>query len=195
MVAAEELAGQIGQTTEACEALGVARSTLYRRRQVTPEPKRRPRPHRALDETAQIRIANAGSVGGARGPSGSEAEPVSSSQRRAETSSFRARKSSGPCTVSGSSTRRPPRCGPRFWTREPTSARFARCIGFWRSTARSESAGTNGAIRTTRSRSCWPKRPTRFGRGILRSFVAPSSGPTRFSSPRPDVALTKPSST
>ena len=32
MVAAEELAGQIGQTTEACEALGVARSTLYRRR-------------------------------------------------------------------------------------------------------------------------------------------------------------------
>ena len=51
MVAAEELAGQIGQTTEACEALGVARSTLYRRRQVTPEPKRRPRPHRALDET------------------------------------------------------------------------------------------------------------------------------------------------
>ena len=28
MVAAEELAGQIGQTTEACEALGVARSTL-----------------------------------------------------------------------------------------------------------------------------------------------------------------------
>ena len=84
-----------------------------------------------------------------------------------------ARKSSGPCTVSGSSTRRPPRCGPRFWTREPTSARFARCIGFWWSTARSESAGTNGAIRTTPSRSCWPKRPTRFGRGILRSFVAP----------------------
>ena len=40
MVAAEELAGQIGQTTEACEALGVACSTLYRRRQVTPEPKR-----------------------------------------------------------------------------------------------------------------------------------------------------------
>ena len=28
------------------------------------------------------------------------------------------------------------------------------------------SAGTNGAIRTTPSRSCWPKRPTRFGRGI-----------------------------
>ena len=38
MVAAEELAGQTlaGQTTEACEALGVARSTLYRRRQVRP---------------------------------------------------------------------------------------------------------------------------------------------------------------
>ena len=89
--------------------------------------------------------------------------------------------SSGPCTVSGSSTRRPLRCGLRFWTREPTSARFARCIGFWRSTARSESAGTNGAIRTTPSRSCWPKRRTRFGRGISRSFVAPSSGPTTTS--------------
>ena len=33
IVAAEELAGRIGQTAEACEALGVARSTLYRRRQ------------------------------------------------------------------------------------------------------------------------------------------------------------------
>ena len=33
LAAAEELAGRIGQTTEACEALGVARSTLYRRRQ------------------------------------------------------------------------------------------------------------------------------------------------------------------
>ena len=52
MEAAEELAGRIGQTAEACEALGVARSTLYRRRQsATSKPKRRPRPHRALDET------------------------------------------------------------------------------------------------------------------------------------------------
>ena len=31
-MAAEELAGRIGQTAEACEALGVSRSTLYRRR-------------------------------------------------------------------------------------------------------------------------------------------------------------------
>ena len=54
IVAAEELAGRIGQTAEACEALGVARSTLYRRRQpVTSKPKRRPRPHRALDETRE----------------------------------------------------------------------------------------------------------------------------------------------
>ena len=44
MEAAEELAGRIGQTAEACEALGVARSTLYRRRQsATSKPKRRPR--------------------------------------------------------------------------------------------------------------------------------------------------------
>ena len=45
-----------------------------------------------------------------------------------------ARRSSEPCTVSGivdKSTR--PRCGPRFWTREPTSATIrTRCIGFRR---------------------------------------------------------------
>ena len=59
-MAAEELAGEIGQTTEACEALGVARSTLYRKRQpATPEPKRRPRPHRALDETEREEVLGA----------------------------------------------------------------------------------------------------------------------------------------
>ncbi len=59
-MAAEELAGQIGQTAEACEALSVARSTLYRRRQlVTPKPKRRPRPHRALDETECEKVLGA----------------------------------------------------------------------------------------------------------------------------------------
>ena len=138
MEAAEELAGRIGQTAEACEALGVARCTLYRRRQ----------PGHAQTE-------------------------ASSSGRTEPSTRPSARRSSAPCTVSGSSTRRPPRCGPRFWTREPTSARFARCIGFWRSTARSGSAGTNGAIRTTPSRSCCPKRPTRFGRGILRELRGP----------------------
>ena len=46
--------------SEACEALGVARSTLYRRRQpVTPKPKRRPRPHRALDETEREEVLGA----------------------------------------------------------------------------------------------------------------------------------------
>ena len=38
------------------------------------------------------------------------------------------------------------------------------------------------------SRSCWPKRPTRFGRANperIRSFVAPSSGPTTTSTSRP----------
>ena len=60
IVAAEELAGRIGQTAEACEALGVARSTLYRRRQpVTSKPKRRPRPHRALDETEREEVLGA----------------------------------------------------------------------------------------------------------------------------------------
>ena len=54
------MAGRIGQTAEACEALGVARSTLYRRRQpVTSKPKRRPRPHRALDETEREEVLGA----------------------------------------------------------------------------------------------------------------------------------------
>ena len=60
MAAAEELAGRIGQTAEACEALGVARSTLYRRRQPSvSKPKRRPRPHRALDETERAQVLGA----------------------------------------------------------------------------------------------------------------------------------------
>ena len=59
-MAAEELAGRIGQTAGACEALGVARSTLYRwRRPVTSRPKRRPRPHRALDETEREQVVGA----------------------------------------------------------------------------------------------------------------------------------------
>ena len=59
-MAAEELAGRIGQTAGACEALGVARSTLYRwRRPVTSRPKRRPRPHRALDETEREQVLGA----------------------------------------------------------------------------------------------------------------------------------------
>ena len=38
----------------------MARSTLYRRRQpVTPKPKRRPRPHRALDETEREEVLGA----------------------------------------------------------------------------------------------------------------------------------------
>ena len=60
MAAAEELAGRIGQTVEACEALGVARSTLYRRRRpVTSRPKRRPRPHRALDDAEREQVLGA----------------------------------------------------------------------------------------------------------------------------------------
>ena len=61
--------------------------------------------------------------------------------------------------------RRRPRCGPRFWTRESTTVRSARCTGFCRSTERCVSAGTSCGIRTIRSRSSWRKRRTRFGRG------------------------------
>ena len=58
---------------------------------------------------------------------------------------------------------------------EPTSARFARCIGFWRSSGEvRERRGTNGAIRTTPRPELLAEAPgTRFGRGILRSFVSP----------------------
>ena len=75
--------------------------------------------------------------------------------------------------MSGSSTRRPPRCGPRFWTREPTSARFARCI--------------HGEVRERRNQRRHPnytkpellaEAPNQFQ---SRSFVAPSSGPTTTS--------------
>ena len=67
MAAAEELEGRIGQTAEACEALGVARSTLYRRRQPSvSKPKRRPRPHRALDETERAQGARCIALGAVR---------------------------------------------------------------------------------------------------------------------------------
>lgn len=58
MVAAEELAGRIGHTAQACEALGVARSTLYRRRRppTSTVSARRPRPHRALAESERERV-------------------------------------------------------------------------------------------------------------------------------------------
>ena len=61
MAAAEDLAGRIGQTAEACEALGVVRSTLYRRRRrpVMSRPKRHPRPHRALDKTEREQVLGA----------------------------------------------------------------------------------------------------------------------------------------
>lgn len=51
-MAAEELAREIGKTAPACEALGVSRATLYRRRsQVVQEERPRPKPSRALDST------------------------------------------------------------------------------------------------------------------------------------------------
>ena len=72
-----------------------------------------------------------------------------------ETSS--ARRSSQPCTVSGSSTRRRPRCGPRTLDRAPTyaSARIRTIVPDL--TIRNERRGpgahrnSNGAIRTTPS--------------------------------------------
>ena len=121
MVAAEELAGQIGQTTEACEALGVARSTLYRRRQVTPEPKRRPRPHRALDETEREEV-----LGALHCERFVDKAPAQVWATLLDEGTYL-------CSIR-------------------TMYRILEEHGEVRS------AGTNGAIRTTRSRSCWPKR-------------------------------------
>ena len=47
-MAAEELSVRIGPTTGACEALGVSRATLYRRRRPPVRPQARPTPRRAL---------------------------------------------------------------------------------------------------------------------------------------------------
>lgn len=56
-MAAEELVSRIGHTVEACEALGVARATLYRRRKPgVARVIRRPRSHRALDETERQKV-------------------------------------------------------------------------------------------------------------------------------------------
>jgi putative transposase len=57
MVAVEQLAREIGKTAPACEALGVSRATLYRRRgRRVREARPRPTPHRALgpDEKRQV---------------------------------------------------------------------------------------------------------------------------------------------
>ena len=56
-MAAEALAQQIGKTAPACEALGVSRATLYRRRGKRLRVGRtRPRSHRALDSEERQRV-------------------------------------------------------------------------------------------------------------------------------------------
>jgi len=57
ITAAEQLAREMGKTAAACEALGVSRATLYRRRrQPVRESRPRPKPHRALgcDERQRV---------------------------------------------------------------------------------------------------------------------------------------------
>jgi len=57
MVTAEELAVGIGHTAPACDALGVPRASLYRRRHPRTGPARpRPRPHRALRPAEQEQV-------------------------------------------------------------------------------------------------------------------------------------------
>lgn len=57
MAAAEELAGQIGQTAGACRSIGVSRATLYRRRRPRIESScTRPKPHRALSLVERERV-------------------------------------------------------------------------------------------------------------------------------------------
>src|SRR6476659_152541 len=70
------------------------------------------------------------------------------------------------CEHPGSSIWPPRRSMPPCWTRASMSARSAPCIASWPKTVRSVNGATSAAIRSTRSPSCWPKPPTRFGRGI-----------------------------
>ena len=98
---------------------GVARSTLYRRRQpVTSKPKRRPRPHRALDETEREEVLGA----------------------------LHCERFVDKCAAL--------RCKLRFWTREPSSARFDDVSDFGGARRGPRSAGIQlSPIRTTPSRS------------------------------------------
>jgi putative transposase len=57
MTAAEELAGQIGQTAGACRSIGVSRATLYRSRHPRARPARsRQRSHRSLPPAEQEQV-------------------------------------------------------------------------------------------------------------------------------------------
>ena len=57
MAAAEELAGQIGQTVAACRAIGVSRATLYRKRNPEIRQSRpRPKPQRSLLPAEQSHV-------------------------------------------------------------------------------------------------------------------------------------------
>ncbi len=58
MVATENLAGAVG-VAPACESLGVARSTLYYRRELKQEPKVRPKPARALTDHEKQKVLDA----------------------------------------------------------------------------------------------------------------------------------------
>ena len=60
MVATEELSKRIGETAWSCEALGVSRATLYRRRRQRVRAARpRPKPHRALGPDERQRVLSA----------------------------------------------------------------------------------------------------------------------------------------
>src|SRR3954465_9182647 len=69
------------------------------------------------------------------------------------------------CEPPGSSIWPPPRSMPPYWTRASIFARSAPCIASWPKRARSANAAISFAIPSTRSPSCWPRRPTRSGRG------------------------------
>ena len=114
----------------------MARSTLYRRRQpVTPKPKRRPRPHRALDETEREEVLGA-----------LHCERFVDKAAR-----------SGVGYASGRGT---------YLCSIRTMYRILEEHGEVRE-RRNQRRHPNYT-----KRSCWPKRRTRFGRGISRSFVA-----------------------
>src|SRR5271165_7391863 len=109
------------------------------------------------------------SIAPARASSGRPLQGLSGARRRVRLDQKNAAVCSIFCEHPGSSTWPPPRSMPPCWTRASIVARSAPCIASWPKTAKSVNGATNSAIRSTRSPSCWPRSPTRSGRGTSRS--------------------------
>ena len=69
------------------------------------------------------------------------------------------------CTRRASPIRRPPRSTPVCSTKASITARSAPCTASWPQARKSGSGASNCGIRSTKSPSCWRRRPTKSGPG------------------------------